>query len=143
MHRTIKAVPKHVFNMLEHNKQKINRVYYDIYDVGTIVIKKSESKGAFSNKIFNFDPELYVIGKVEGRKYKIFSLIDWIEGKAKLSAKRYQPYEIRAFSSKNELMSYLTSDLIKNSLIELYTDREKRIDGRDRYNRIIEVLKNL
>jgi hypothetical protein len=142
-HRMIKAVPKNVFNMLEHNNQKINRVHYDILNVGTIVTKKSESKGAFSNKVFNFDPEFYVIGQVEGRKYKLFNLLDWIEGKAKLSAKRYQPYEIRTFSSKDELMSYLNSDLIKNSLIRLYTDEQKGIDGRVRYNRIVEVLNNL
>jgi hypothetical protein len=86
---------------------------------------------------------LYVIGQVEGRKYKLIKLIDLIEGEGKLSAKRYQPYEIRSFSSKDELMSYLTSDLIKNSLIELYTDIEKEIDGRVRYNRIVEVLKNI
>jgi hypothetical protein len=141
-HRMIKAVPKDVFNYLEHSKQKINRVPYDIYEVGTIVTKKSESKGAFSNKVFNFDPELYVIGQVEGRKYKLYNLIDLLEGKRVLSAKRYQPYEIRAFSSMDELMSYLTSDLIKGSLIKLYTDPEKKNDGRVRYNRIIEFMKS-
>jgi hypothetical protein len=139
-HRMIKAVPKDVFNMLEHNKQKINRVHYDLYKIGTIVIKKSETKGAFSNKVFNFDPELYVIGQVDGRKYRLYNLLDLLEGKRELTAKRYQPYEIRAFSSIDELMSYLTSDLIKNSLIELYTDQKKKIDGRDKYNLIIEWI---
>jgi hypothetical protein len=139
-HRMIKAVPKDVFNLLELNKQKINKVYYDIYEIGTIVIKKSESKGAFSNKIFNFDPELYVVGQVEGRKYKLYKLINLLDGKQVLSAKRYQPYEIRAFSGINELMSYLTSDLIKNSLIELYSDPYKKINGEIKYNRIIEWI---
>jgi hypothetical protein len=136
----IKAVPKDVFNLLELNKQKINKKYYDIYDIGTIVIKRSETKGAFSNKVFNFDPELYVIGQVEGRKYRLYNLLDLLEGKRDLTAKRYQPYEITAFSSMNELKSYLTSDLIKNSLIELYSDPNKKIDGNVRCNRIIQWI---
>jgi hypothetical protein len=58
-----------VFDGLELNKQKINHVYYPFYKNGTIVIRKPESKGAFSNKLFNFDPEPYVIGDNVGRKY--------------------------------------------------------------------------
>jgi hypothetical protein len=122
-----------VFDGLELNKQKINHVYYDLYKNGTIVIKKPESKGAYSNKLFNFDPEPYVIGDNVGRKYRLIKLLDLIDGKVALSAKHYQPYEIRASLSGNEFLSYLTSDLIKNSLIRLY--------GENKYNRIVEWFK--
>jgi hypothetical protein len=132
-HRTIKAVPENVFNLLELNKQNIIRLPHDRYDVGTIVIKKSESKGAFSNKIFNFDPELYVIGQTEGRKYRLINLGDLVDGKQILSTKRYQPYEIRPFLSRDELLAYLTSDLIKNTLIKLY--------GEFKYNRMVDWAK--
>jgi hypothetical protein len=98
-HRTIKAVPTQVFDGLELNKQKINHVYYDLYKKGTIVIKKPESKGAFANKLFNFDLEPYVIGDNVGRKYRLVKLVDLIDGKVVLGAKHYQPYEIIAFLS--------------------------------------------
>jgi hypothetical protein len=118
-----------VFDELELNKQKVNKVYYPFYKVGTIVIKKPESKGAFSYKLFNFDPEPYVIADTRGRKYRLGKLIDLVEGKIEFSGKYYQPYEIRAFTDGREFLNYLNSDLIKNSLIRLY--------GENRYNKII------
>jgi hypothetical protein len=129
-HRMIKAVPTQVFNELELSKKKINYVYYDMYKNGTIVIKRDESSGAFSNRIFNFDPEPYFIGDNVGRKYRLVNLADMLDGKVVLSVKHYQLYEIRAFLSGREFLSYLTSDLIKNSLIRLY--------GENKYNRILE-----
>jgi hypothetical protein len=134
-HRMIKAVPNHVFNLLELSKQKINRVYYDIYKKGTTVIKRPESGGTFSNRIFNFDPEPYVIGDVVGRKYRLVNLSDMLDGKVVLSAKHYQPYEIRAFLNDKEFLQYLTCDLIKNSLINLY--------GENKYNYIVEGFKGI
>jgi hypothetical protein len=56
---------------LETNKQKINYMYNPRYLSDVIVIKKPESKGAFSNRIFNFDPEPYVIVASRGRKYRL------------------------------------------------------------------------
>jgi hypothetical protein len=41
-HRIIKAFPTQVFDGLELTKQKINKVYYPFYKVGTIVIKRPE-----------------------------------------------------------------------------------------------------
>jgi hypothetical protein len=61
-YRIIKAVPTQVFDELELNNQEINKIFYPSYKNGTIVIKKPESKGAFSYTICNFDPEPYVIG---------------------------------------------------------------------------------
>jgi hypothetical protein len=81
-----------------------------------MVIKKPESKGAFSYKLFNFDPEPYVIGDNVDRKYRLGKLVDLLEGKLEPSGKYYQPYEIRAFIEGKEFLSYLNSDLIKNSL---------------------------
>jgi hypothetical protein len=134
-HRMIKAVPTQVFDQLELNKQKINHVYYPSYKNGTIVIKRPESKGEFSYKLFNFDPEPYVIGDNVGRKYRLVNLSDMLDGKVVLSAKHYQPYEIRAFLSGKEFLAYLTSDLIKNSLIRLYRE--------NKYNRILEWFKQI
>jgi hypothetical protein len=119
-HRTIHAIPEKVFGRVETNKQKINRVYYPLYPPDTIVIKRPESKGLFSNRIFNFDPEPYVITTNIGRKFRLIKLIDKIEGKTHYTSKYYQPYEIRAFKTGEEFMNYLNSDLIKNSLIKLY-----------------------
>jgi hypothetical protein len=67
-HRTIKATLVNVFNELETNKPKINQVYYPFYKIRTIVIKKPESKGEFSNRLFDFDPEPYVIEEKRGRQ---------------------------------------------------------------------------
>jgi hypothetical protein len=131
----IKAIPSNVFDGLELNKQKINHVYYDLYKNGTIVIKRPESKGAFANKIFKYDPEPYVIGDLVGRKYRLVNLSGMLDDKVVLSAKHYQPYEIRAFSSGKEFVAYLTSDLIKNSLIRIY--------GENKYNRILEWFKQI
>jgi hypothetical protein len=131
----IKAVPTQVFDGLELNKQKINRVFYDLYKNGTIVIKRPEHSGAFSNKLFNFDPEPYVIVDNVGRKYRLVKLVDLIDNKVVPSRKHYQPYEIRPFLNSGEFLSYLTSDLIKNSLITLY--------GEDKYNKIIEWFKSI
>jgi hypothetical protein len=128
-HRTIKAVPTQVFDRLELNKQKINHVYYELYKNGTIVIKKPELSGMFSNKLFNFDPEPYVIVDNVGRKYRLVKLVDLIDNKVVPSKRHYQPYEIRAFKTGQEFLKYLNSELIKNSLIKLY--------GKDRYNTII------
>jgi hypothetical protein len=79
-YRTIKAVPTRVFDELETNKQTINYVYYPLYKKGTIVINRPETKGAFSYKLFNFDPEPYIIVDTRGRKYRLGKLIDNIEG---------------------------------------------------------------
>jgi hypothetical protein len=128
-HRTIRAILEKVFDGLETNKQKINRLYYPHYPPDTIVIKRPESKGAFSNRIFNFDPEPYVVLANNGRKFRLAKLIDRIEVKTNYISKNYQPYEIRAFESKQELMKYLNSELIKNNLIKLY--------GKDRYKALV------
>jgi hypothetical protein len=48
IHKTIKGIPFQVFDGLDTNKQKINYVYYPLYKKGTIVIKRPETKGAFS-----------------------------------------------------------------------------------------------
>jgi hypothetical protein len=128
-HRTIHAIPVQVFDGLETNKQKINYMYYPLYRSDVIVIKRPESKGAFSNKLFNFDPEPYIIVASRGRKYRLAKLIDHIEGKTTYSTKEYQPYEIGAFTTGEEFLNYLNSELIKNSLIKLY--------GMDRYYKII------
>jgi hypothetical protein len=64
-----------------------------------------------------------------GRKYRLPKLIDYIENKMTYSTKDYQPYEIRAFLTGREFLSYLGSELIKNSLIRLY--------GVQGYNKII------
>jgi hypothetical protein len=84
-----------VFDGLELNKQEVNYVYYPFYKMGSIVIKRTESKGAFSYKLFNFDPEPYVIADSRGRKYRLGKLIDLIEGNLEPSGKCYQPYEIK------------------------------------------------
>jgi hypothetical protein len=133
-HRIIKAVPSQVFDELELNKQEVNNVYYPFYKVGTIVIKRSESKGAFSYKLFNFDPEPYVITDTRGKKCRLAKIIDLLE-KSKLqpAGKYYQPYEIRAFMDGEEFLSYLNTDLIKSCLIRLY-----RENG---YNKIVEWFK--
>jgi hypothetical protein len=134
MHRIIKAVPTLVFNELETNKQEITHVYYNLYKPGTIVIKAPESKGAFSNRIFNIDVEPYVINNNLGRKYILIKLIDLIEMRySAVSSKAYQPYEIRAFQSGEEFMKFINSQLVKSYLIKLY--------GKDRYNKIIEWFK--
>jgi hypothetical protein len=134
LHRTIKAIPTQVFNELETNKQKINTMYYPLYPRGTIVVKVPESKGAFSNRIFNFDPEPYVVNNNVGRKFNLIKLIDLIEYKTSaVSKKAYQPYEIRAFKSGREFMTYMNSELIKRCLIKLY--------GKERYKKIIEWFK--
>jgi hypothetical protein len=98
----IKAVPTQVFDGLELNKQKINHVFYDLCKNGTIFIKKPEHSGAFSNKLFNFDPEPYVIGDNVGRKYRLVKLVNLIDNKVVSSRKHYQPYEIRAFLDGRE-----------------------------------------
>jgi hypothetical protein len=134
LHRTIKTIPTQVFNELETNKQKINLMYYPLYPHGTIVIKVPESKGQFSNRIFNFDPEPYVVYNNVGRKFKLLKLIDMIEYKtSNVSSKDYQPYEIKTFKTGREFMTYINSELIKNSLIKLY--------GKKRYDKIIEWFK--
>jgi hypothetical protein len=119
-HRTIHAIPEKVFDGLETNKQKVNYMYYPLYPPETIVIKRPEYKGAFSNRIFNFDPETYVILANVGRKFRLAKLIDYIEGKTDYTIKNYQPYEIKTFKSGEEFLNYLNSELIKNSLIKLY-----------------------
>jgi hypothetical protein len=96
-HRTIKAIPEKVFDELETNKQKITSVDYPLYKVETIVIKRPESKGAFSNRIFNFDPEPYIIVGNSGRKFALNKLIDYVEGRRTLISKYYQPYENEVF----------------------------------------------
>jgi hypothetical protein len=98
--------------------------------LGTILIKRSESKGAFSSRVFNFDHEPYVIVETRGKKYKLLKLIDLLEQKGvDEGGKFYQPYEIRVFLSGREFLSYLNSTLISRSLIMLY--------GLDRYNKIV------
>jgi hypothetical protein len=120
VHRIIKAVPTQVFDGLETNKQKINYTYYPLYKLSTIVIKRPESKGVFSNRIFNFDLEPYIIVETKGRKYRLNKLLDNIEGDLEPSTKYYQPIEIRAFLDGREFLNYLNSDLIKKSFIRLY-----------------------
>jgi hypothetical protein len=132
-HRTIHAIPVKVFDGLETNKQKINHMYYPLYPPKTIVIKRPESKGAFSNRIFKFDPEPYVILANSGRKFRLAKLMDYIEGKTDYTSKNYQPYEIRAFKTGEEFLSYLNSELIKNILIKLY--------GKFRYKTMIRWFK--
>jgi hypothetical protein len=140
-HRTIQAIPEKVFDGLETNKQKVNYMYYPLYPPETIVIKRPESKGAFSNRVFNFDPEPYVVLAKRGRKFRLAKLIDYIEGGASVyTSKEYQPYEIRAFKSAQEILKYLNTDLIKNSLIKLYGEYKYNVlikwvrENADRYN---------
>jgi hypothetical protein len=121
-HRTTKAIPYDTFIELETNKQKIVKRYYPLYKEGTIVIKQFERKGQIPNKIFNFDPEPYIIVGNVGRKFKLSKLIDYIEGKIYPSSKNYQPYEIKPFKNGWELLKYLKSDLIKNCLVKLYNN---------------------
>jgi hypothetical protein len=131
--RTIQAIPEKVFDGLETNKQKKITRYYPLYPPETIVIKRPESKGAFSNRIFNFDPEPYIIVGNNGRKFRIGKLIDYIEGRTIHITKDYQPYEIKAFKTGEEFMKYLRSELIKSSLIKFY--------GKDKYESIVNCLK--
>jgi hypothetical protein len=133
VHRTIKAIPEKVFDGLERNRQKITTRYYPLYPPETIVIKRPESKGAFSNRIFNFDPEPYVVVGNSGRKFSLNKLIDYVEGRGVLITKDYQPYEIKAFKTGEEFMNYLRSELIKSSLIKLY--------GKDRYESLVNWFK--
>jgi hypothetical protein len=81
-------------------------VYYPRYLSDVIVIKRPESKGAFSNRIFNFDPEPYIILTSIGRKFRLAKLIDLIEvGATEYTSKYYQPYEIRAFKTGEEFLN--------------------------------------
>jgi hypothetical protein len=120
-------IPEKVFDGLETNKQKTNHMYYP---PDTIVIKRPESKGAFSNRIFKFDPEPYVVLASRGRKFRLAKLIEYIEGKTDYTSKNYQPYEIIASKTGQEFLNYLNSELIKNSLIKLY--------GKNRYKAMID-----
>jgi hypothetical protein len=119
-HRTTKAIPYDTFIELDTNKQKIVKRYYPLYKEGTIVIKQFERKGQIPNKVFNFDPEPYIVVGNVGMKFKLSKLIDYIEGNKYYSTKNYQPYEIKPFNNDYELLKYLKSDLIKNCLIKLY-----------------------
>jgi hypothetical protein len=121
-HTTTKAIPYDTFNELETSKQKIVERYYPLYDKGTIVMKQFERKGQIPNKVFNFDPEPYIIVDNVGRKYKLCKLIDYIRGIVEPSTKNYQPYEIKPFKNDYQLLKYLKSELIKNSLIKLYSN---------------------
>jgi hypothetical protein len=97
VHKTIKAIPSQVFQELDTSKQKIVHGYYPLYKKGTIVIKRPERAGEVPLKLFNFDPEPYIIVDTRGRKYIVGKLIDHIEGNLEPSTKYYQPYEIRTF----------------------------------------------
>jgi hypothetical protein len=113
-----------------------DEVFSDCLNLGLVaiyVIKKPEGK--FSFKLFKFDPEPYVIGDNVGRKYKLVKLSELLDGKVELTAKHYQPYEIRAFLNGREFLAYLTSDLIKNSLIML--------NGVNKYNKIVAWFKSI
>jgi hypothetical protein len=70
----IKAVPFNVFNYVDTNKQKIIKIDYPRYTIGTIVLKRPTKKpsGETSElpiKVFNFDPRPYIIIGTEDRKY--------------------------------------------------------------------------
>jgi hypothetical protein len=133
-HRIIKAVPTKVFDELDTNKQEVNNVYYNLYKPGTIVIRAQESKGAFSNRIFNLELEPYVIMDNRGRKYYIIKLIDLIQMRhSAVSTKAYQPYEVKVFESAEEFMKFIHSPLVKRYLIKLY--------GEEWYDKIIDWFK--
>jgi hypothetical protein len=87
VHRTIKAVPSQVFQELDKNKQKIVKRDYPLYEKDTIVIKRPERAGEVPLKLFNFDPEPYIIADTRGRKYSLGKLIDNVEGKLQPSTK--------------------------------------------------------
>jgi hypothetical protein len=108
-------------------------MYYPRYPPDTIVIKRPDSKGAFSNRIFKFDPEPYIILALRGRKYRLAKLMDYIEDKTDYTSRDYQPYEIRAFKTGQEFLKYLNSELIKNSLIKFY--------GKFRYKAMVDWFK--
>jgi hypothetical protein len=61
VNKTIKARPIDVFKRYETNKQEIVHVSYPLYRIRTIVLKIPERGGDVPLKIFNYDPEPYVI----------------------------------------------------------------------------------
>jgi hypothetical protein len=133
-HRIMKAVPTDVFDELDTNKQTINQVYYKLYKPGTIVIRAKEARGTFSNKVFNLELEPYVIIDTRGRKYHLIRLKDLIQMRfTAVSSKAYQPYEVKAFETAGEFMSFISSPLVKRYLIKLY--------GKEWYDKIIEWFK--
>jgi hypothetical protein len=65
-----------------------------LYPVGSVILRKPIRMGGFVPiGIFNFDPEPFVINRVEGKlqgKYELSSLVT-----GELEIRWYKPYEIR------------------------------------------------
>jgi hypothetical protein len=103
-HKGIKAIPYEVFNGYDINHGDVNIVKYENLHVGTIVLRKpTREKGQIKYTIFGFDPEPFVIDKVEGEatphssksaahqgKYQIRSLVT-----DTVVSRWYKPYELR------------------------------------------------
>jgi hypothetical protein len=78
-HKGIKAIPYEVFNGYDLNHGDVNIIEYDVIPPGTIVLRKpTRERGKIKLNVFGFDPEPFVINKVEtGKqgKYHIKSLV--------------------------------------------------------------------
>jgi hypothetical protein len=94
-HKGINAIPYEVFHAYDINRQNIVVHRYPIYRVGTVVIRKPIRMGGYVPiEIFDFEPEPFVINRVEGKlqgKYEIRSLVT-----GELERRWYKPYETRA-----------------------------------------------
>jgi hypothetical protein len=127
-HRIIKAIPINVLLEFDENKQKVVHLSYPILPVGTIVRLRYtpyKEKLNIKNKVFYYDFNLYVIIGHRGRKYILRELFAYIVLGPGLTAKEqvrvgrktvtrlYQPYEVKEFDFKNDLMNYVRSALFR------------------------------
>jgi hypothetical protein len=107
---------------------RLSLLNYPILSVGTIVRLRYtpyKEKLNIKNKVFYYDFNLYVIIDHRGRKYilrELFAYIvlgpgltvdEQVRVGRKTVTRLYQPYEVKEFDSKSDLMNYVRSALFR------------------------------
>jgi hypothetical protein len=117
----IKAIPFEIFHAYDLNRKKYCYIHtYPIYPVGTVVLRKPSRMGKYVPiGVFDFDPEPFIVNRVEGKlqgKYELRSLVI-----VEFETRGYKLYEIRTIpKSMLEslfyfpiLLTYLRKNILK------------------------------
>jgi hypothetical protein len=126
-HKGIKAIPYEVFNGYDLNHGDVNIIEYDMAPPGTIVLRKpTRERGKIKLNVFGFDPEPFVINKVEAGKQGKYQIRSLVTGD--IVRRWYKPYELRTFfrgkplEAHKALGEYVNKYLVKKYLKAKYGD---------------------
>jgi len=134
-HKGIDAIPMNIWVGKDTNHKPIIKYNYPKLHVGDLVLRAPQPPrhgAVIYARMFDVDPNIFVVVNVVGSKYRINNIVNIIDNKTNRDNKLYEPYELRNITDK-------WREVVDSQLFTYYI---KKTYGVNMYDKIVQYLED-